>query len=53
MTSFNELTSCSVLLNTSFNVMGEPIVCTPEDAISTFQKSGLDNLVIGNYIIAK
>ena len=53
LTSFNELTSCPVLLNTSFNVMGEPIVCTPEDAISTFQKSGLDNLVIGNYIIAK
>ena len=53
LSSFNEVASCPVLLNTSYNVMGEPIVCTPEDAINTFLKSGLDYLVIGNYIVAK
>lgn len=50
---FKAQTNCSVLLNTSFNVMGEPIVCTPEDAIRTFEKSGIDILVINNYIIEK
>ena len=50
---FHDLTGCPVLLNTSFNVMGEPIVCTPQDAINTFLKSGLDYLVIGNYILKK
>lgn len=50
---FYDLTGCPVLLNTSFNVMGEPIVCTPQDAINTFLKSGLDYLVIGNFIIKK
>lgn len=42
-----------MLLNTSFNVMGEPIVCTPEDAIRTYLNSGLDALVIGNNLIKK
>ena len=37
----------------SFNVMGEPIVCTPEDAIRTYLNSGLDALVIGNNLIKK
>ena len=50
---FHDQTGCPVLLNTSFNVMGEPIVCTPQDAINTFLKSGLDYLVIGNFIINK
>lgn len=50
---FHDQTGCPVLLNTSFNVMGEPIVCTPQDAINTFLKSGLDYLVIGNFIIKK
>lgn len=50
---FFDLTGCPVLLNTSFNVMGKPIVCTPQDAINTFLKSGLDYLVIGNFIIKK
>lgn len=53
MKCFYNLTGCPVLLNTSFNVMGEPIVCTPQDAINTFIKSGLDYLVIGNFIINK
>lgn len=51
--TFNKRFSCPVLLNTSFNVMGEPIVCSPDDAISTFKKSGLDYCVIGNYILKK
>lgn len=51
--TFKERTGCPVLLNTSFNIMGEPIVCSPEDAVTTFNKSGLDYLVIGNYIVKK
>lgn len=51
--AFKEQTGCSVLLNTSFNVMGEPIVCTPENAIQTFLHSGLDILVINQYIATK
>lgn len=51
--SFKTLTGCPVLLNTSFNVMGEPIVCTPTDAVNTFKKSGLDYLIIGNFIVKK
>jgi carbamoyltransferase len=44
---------CAVLLNTSFNLRGEPIVETPSDAIRTFFSSGLDLLVLGDYIIMK
>ncbi len=51
--TFKALTGCPAILNTSFNVMGEPIVCTPSDAIATFKKSGLDYLVIGNFIVKK
>lgn len=51
--SFKTLTGCSVLLNTSFNVMGEPIVCSPKDAVNTFRKCGLDYLIIGHYIVKK
>lgn len=47
---FGEITGISVLLNTSFNVAGEPIVETPADAIKCYKKSGLDYLVLGNYI---
>lgn len=43
----------SAIINTSFNVNGEPIVCTPEDAIKTFFSCGLDYLVMGNYILQK
>lgn len=53
LTEFYKQTRCPVLLNTSFNVMGEPIVCSPRDAIKTFSKSGIDILVINNYIIEK
>jgi len=50
---FEKLTGVPVLLNTSFNLRGEPIVCTPKDAIRTFYSSGLDFLVMGSYVIAK
>ena len=51
--SFNELTGCSILVNTSFNVRGEPIVCTPEDAYTCFMSTGMDYLVIENYLFDK
>jgi len=50
---FEEVTGCGVLLNTSFNVRGEPIVCTPADAIRCFLVTNLDALVIGDYLVAK
>jgi carbamoyltransferase len=50
---FGELTGVPVLLNTSFNVRGEPIVCTPKDAVNCFLKTGLDYLVMGNMLVAK
>lgn len=51
--AFKEKAGCSLVLNTSFNVMGEPIVCSPEDAIRTFLNSGLDYLIISNFIVNK
>ena len=50
---FAKLTGCPVLLNTSFNIRGEPIVCTPEDAYRCFLKTELDYLVIGNFILER
>lgn len=50
---FYRQTGCPAILNTSFNVMGEPIVCSPKDAIKTFLNCGLDSLFIGNYLIQK
>jgi carbamoyltransferase len=50
---FNQLTGCPVLINTSFNVRGEPIVCTPEDAFRCFMGSDLDVLVVGNAVLLK
>jgi len=51
--AFKKKTGTSVLINTSFNVRGEPIVCTPEDAYNCFKSSGMDYLVLGDYIIKK
>ena len=48
--TFGARTGVPVLLNTSFNVMGEPIVCTPDDAVRCFQSTALDLLVLGNYV---
>jgi carbamoyltransferase len=50
---FKDITNCPVLVNTSFNIRGEPIVCTPEDAYSCFMGTNLDMLVIGNLILEK
>ena len=50
---FKELTGCPILINTSFNVRGEPIVNTPEDAFRCFMGTGLDNLAIGNCYLNK
>ena len=50
---FGEATGVPILLNTSFNIRGEPIVSSPEDALNTFINSGLDMLAIGNYIVRK
>lgn len=50
---FKKLTGCSLLINTSFNVRGEPIVCSPEDAWQGFVRTGMDCLVMGNYFIEK
>ena len=50
---FKEITSCPVLVNTSFNVRGEPIVNTPEDAFNCFMGTDLDVLVIENFYIDK
>ena len=50
---FNELTGCPIIVNTSFNVRGEPIVCNPEDAFKCFMGTELDILVAGNFILEK
>ena len=50
---FKKLTGCSVIINTSFNVRGEPIVCTPEDAYKCFMFTDIDILVLENYVLLK
>jgi len=50
---FKEVTGVPMVLNTSFNLKGEPIVNTPEDAFATFERSGLDALILGNFVITK
>lgn len=50
---FEKDTGCAVVINTSFNVRGEPIVCTPEDAYKCFMRTNMDYLVLGNYLLAK
>jgi carbamoyltransferase len=53
LTAFYELTGCPVLVNTSFNVRGEPIVCTPADAYRCFMRTHIDWLVLGPYLLDK
>jgi carbamoyltransferase len=48
---FEAATGCAVLVNTSFNVRGEPVVCSPEDAYRCFVNTEMDYLVIGNYML--
>jgi carbamoyltransferase len=51
--TFKELTGVGAILNTSFNLKGQPIVNSPEDAVKTFLSSGIDMLVMGNWVIEK
>ncbi|QLA81288.1 hypothetical protein EXV95_11955 [Acidovorax sp. JMULE5] len=53
LSAFERKTGCSVLVNTSFNVRGEPIVCTPEDAFRCFMGTDMDCLVLGNVLLSK
>jgi carbamoyltransferase len=53
LSRFKAKTGCPVLVNTSFNVRGEPIVCTPEDAFRCFMGNELDLLVVGNCVLRK
>ncbi len=53
ISKFNEKTNCPILINTSFNVRGEPIVCTPEDAYRCFMQTEMDYLVIGHFLFSK
>ncbi len=51
--AFHKQTGCPIVINTSFNVRGEPIVCSPEDAYRCFMRTEMDYLIMGNYIVAK
>ena len=53
LSRFKERTGCPVVVNTSFNVRGEPIVCTPEDAFRCFMGNDIEVLVVGNTILLK
>lgn len=53
MKRFYEKTGCPVIVNTSFNVRGEPIVCTPEDAYRCFMRTEMDTLVLGDFVLLK
>jgi carbamoyltransferase len=50
---FECLTGCAVLVNTSFNVRGEPIVCSPADAFQCFMRTHIDYLVLGSFLLSK
>ena len=53
LTHFQQMTGCPVMINTSFNVRSEPIVCTPEDAYRCFMMTDMDVLVLGRHILLK
>ena len=53
MTAFHARTGCAVLINTSFNVRGEPVVCTPENALNGFLNTGMDTMAIGAFLLEK
>ncbi len=50
---FGKLSGVPILVNTSLNLRGEPVSCSPEDALSTFERSGMDLLVMGQWIVSK
>jgi carbamoyltransferase len=53
ISEFGKITGIPMVINTSFNVKGQPIVCTPRDAVSTFYMTGMDHLVLGDYVLSK
>jgi len=53
ISAFNDKTGCPLLINTSFNVRGEPIVCTPQEAYRCFMKTNMDILILGDFILRK
>ena len=53
LTAFNDKHGCPVIVNTSFNVRGEPIVCTPKDAYLCFMRTEMDYLILNNYLLSK
>ena len=53
ISKFKEKTGCPLVVNTSFNVRGEPIICTPTDAFKCFMGTELDILAVGNYLLIK
>lgn len=53
ISAFEDICGCPVIINTSFNVRGEPIVCTPDDAYRCFMRTNMDYLVLGNYVLEK
>ncbi|HEX8503504.1 MAG TPA: carbamoyltransferase [Pyrinomonadaceae bacterium] len=53
LAAFERLTGCAVLVNTSFNVRGEPIVCTPAEAFACFMRTEMDCLVVGDFVLLK
>jgi carbamoyltransferase len=53
ISAFNGVTGCPVIVNTSFNVRGEPIVCTPEDAFRCFMGTEIESLAVGNCYLRK
>ncbi len=53
ISQFKDITGCSLIVNTSFNVRGEPIVCTPDDAYQCFMRTEMDYLVIDNFLFSK
>ena len=53
ISAFNKKTGCPLIINTSFNVRGEPLVCTPEDAFRCFMRTEMDYLIMGPYLLNK
>jgi carbamoyltransferase len=53
LSAFEARTGCPVLVNTSFNLRGEPIVCTPEDAFRCWARSGMDAVLLGSFLVEK
>ncbi len=53
LSAFRDRTGCPVVVNTSFNVRGEPIVCSPEDAYRCFMRTAMDALVLENHVLLR